>query len=157
MISRGSASSASIPPRLADRPKPNNGSSHFWTLHKLLDAPVPDSWRPYQKEAFLLRSDVLLKLNRSEQALDDLSTVILIDPTHVGALLTRHTSTKRGYKGGSPRTILSVRACSDPSKPAISFRNSIRHRYSKCFLRLTACLARYSYGSLFDFARVPLL
>ena len=59
------------------------------TLHKLLDAPVPDSWRPYQKEAFLLRSDVLLKLNRSEQALDDLSTVIVIDPTHVGALLTR--------------------------------------------------------------------
>jgi tetratricopeptide (TPR) repeat protein len=59
------------------------------TLHKLLDAPVPDSWRPYQKEAFLLRSDVLLKLNRSEQALDDLSTVILIDPTHVSALVTR--------------------------------------------------------------------
>jgi tetratricopeptide (TPR) repeat protein len=59
------------------------------TLHKLLDAPVPDSWRPYQKDAFLLRSDVLLKLNRPEQALDDLSTVILIDPTHVGALVTR--------------------------------------------------------------------
>ena len=59
------------------------------TLHKLLDAPIPDSWRPYQKEAFLLRSDVLLKLHRPEQALDDLSTVILIDPTHVAALVTR--------------------------------------------------------------------
>lgn len=59
------------------------------TLDKLLDPQVPDSWRPYQKEAFLLRSDVLLKLNRPEQALDDLSTVILIDPTHVGALVTR--------------------------------------------------------------------
>ena len=44
---------------------------------------------PYQKEAFLLRSDVLLKLNRPEQALEDLSTVIKFDPTNVGALLTR--------------------------------------------------------------------
>jgi tetratricopeptide (TPR) repeat protein len=59
------------------------------TLDKLLDVPVSESWRPYQKEAFLLRSDVLLKLNRPEQAIDDLSTVILIEPTHVGALVTR--------------------------------------------------------------------
>jgi tetratricopeptide (TPR) repeat protein len=59
------------------------------TLKKLLDAPVPDSWLPYQKEALLLRSDVLLKLNRPEQALNDLSAVIMIDPTHVGALVSR--------------------------------------------------------------------
>jgi len=59
------------------------------TLKRLLDAQTPESWIPYQKEAYLLRSDILLKLNRSEQALEDLSTVIRVDPTNVGALVTR--------------------------------------------------------------------
>ena len=59
------------------------------TLKKLLDAQTPESWLPEKKEAYLLRSDVLLKLNRPEQALEDLSTVIRFDPTNVGALLTR--------------------------------------------------------------------
>lgn len=59
------------------------------TLKKLLNAHTPESWLPEQKEAFLLRSDVLLKLNRPEQALEDLSTVIKLDPTNVGALVTR--------------------------------------------------------------------
>jgi len=59
------------------------------TLKKLLDAQTPESWLPDQKEAYLLRSDVLLKLNRPEQALEDLSTVIKFDPTNAGALMTR--------------------------------------------------------------------
>jgi len=59
------------------------------TLKRLLDAQTPDSWIPYQKEAYLLRSDVLLKLNRPGQAIEDLSTVIRVDPTNTGALLTR--------------------------------------------------------------------
>jgi Tfp pilus assembly protein PilF len=37
----------------------------------------------------LLRSEILLKLNRPGQALEDLSTVIRVDPTNTGALLTR--------------------------------------------------------------------
>lgn len=59
------------------------------TLEKLLDAQTPESWIPYQKEAFLLRSDILLKLNRPDQAIEDLSTVIRVDPTNVEALMTR--------------------------------------------------------------------
>lgn len=59
------------------------------TLKKLLDAQTPESWIPYQKEAFLLRSDILLKLNRPEPAIDDLSTVIRVDPTNIGALVMR--------------------------------------------------------------------
>ena len=59
------------------------------TLKKLLDAQTPESWIPYQKEAYLLRSEVWLKLNRPEQALEDLSTVIRVDPTNAGALVTR--------------------------------------------------------------------
>jgi tetratricopeptide (TPR) repeat protein len=59
------------------------------TLKRLLDAQAPESWIPYQKEAYLLRSEILLKLNRSEQAIEDLSTVIRVDPTNVDALVTR--------------------------------------------------------------------
>lgn len=59
------------------------------TLKRLLDTQTPDSWIPYQKEAYLLRSEILLKLNRPGQALEDLSTVIRVDPTNTGALLTR--------------------------------------------------------------------
>ncbi len=59
------------------------------TLQKLLDAQTPESWIPYQKEAYLLRSEVLLKLNRPDQAFDDLSTVIRVDPTNAQALETR--------------------------------------------------------------------
>lgn len=59
------------------------------TLRKLLDAQPPDSWQSEKKEAYLLRSEVLLKLNRPEQALEDLSTVIKLEPTNVGAILTR--------------------------------------------------------------------
>jgi len=59
------------------------------TLKKLLDAQQPESWIPYQKEAFLLRSEILLKLNRPEQALEDLSTVIRVDPTNAHALMAR--------------------------------------------------------------------
>ena len=59
------------------------------TLKRLLNTQASESWTPYQKEAYLLRSEILLKLNRSEQALKDLSTVIRVDPTNVGALVTR--------------------------------------------------------------------
>ncbi len=59
------------------------------TLKKLLNAQTPDIWIPYQKEAYLLRSDIYLKLNQPDQALSDLSTVIQIDPTNTGALVTR--------------------------------------------------------------------
>jgi len=59
------------------------------TLKKLLNAQTPDSWIPYQKEAYLLRSDIYLKLNQPDHALSDLSTVIQVDPTNTSALVTR--------------------------------------------------------------------
>lgn len=72
--------------RQADSKRPHQALA---TLKKLLDAQTPESWIPYQKEAYLLRSEILLKLNRPEQALEDLSTVIRVDPTNTGALVTR--------------------------------------------------------------------
>jgi tetratricopeptide (TPR) repeat protein len=59
------------------------------TLNKLLKAETPESWIPYQKEAYALRSEVYLKLNQPEQAIEDLSTVIRVDPTNAAALVTR--------------------------------------------------------------------
>ena len=59
------------------------------TLKKLLKAETPESWIPYQKEAYVLRSEIYLKLNQPEEAIEDLSTVIRADPTNLAALLTR--------------------------------------------------------------------
>ena len=51
------------------------------TLKKLLNAETPENWIPYQKEAYALRSEIYLKLNQPERAIEDLSTVIRVDPT----------------------------------------------------------------------------
>jgi tetratricopeptide (TPR) repeat protein len=59
------------------------------TLKKLINAQTPESWIPYQKEAYALRSEIYLKLNQPEQAIEDLSTVIRVDPTNATALVTR--------------------------------------------------------------------
>ena len=59
------------------------------TLKKLLNAQTPESWIPYQKEAYALRSDIYLKLNQPDEAIEDLSTIIRVDPTNTGALVTR--------------------------------------------------------------------
>jgi tetratricopeptide (TPR) repeat protein len=59
------------------------------TLNKLLNTQTPESWIPYQKEAYALRSEIYLKLNQPEQAIEDLSTVIRVDPTNTAALVTR--------------------------------------------------------------------
>jgi len=59
------------------------------TLKKLLKAETPESWIPYQKEAYALRSEIYLNLNQPDHAIEDLSTVIRVDPTNAAALVTR--------------------------------------------------------------------
>ncbi len=59
------------------------------TLKKLLGPQVPDSWLPYQKEAYLLRSEIHQKLNQPTDAIADLSVVLQTDPTNTQALLAR--------------------------------------------------------------------
>lgn len=59
------------------------------TLNRMLNSSVSESWIPSQKEAYLLRGELRQKLNQPTQAIDDLSVVIDIDPTHVQALLMR--------------------------------------------------------------------
>ncbi len=58
-------------------------------LNTLLHQPVADSWIPYEKEAFLLRSEIHQKLNQPTQAVHDLSVVLQVDPSNTPALLTR--------------------------------------------------------------------
>lgn len=64
-------------------------SSALTILQKILSPQVPDSWIPYHKEAYLLRSDIYKKLKQPNQAIDDLTVVLRVDPTDSHALLAR--------------------------------------------------------------------
>ncbi len=64
-------------------------SSALTAVQKCLPPKTPDSWILYQREAYLLRSDILKKLSRPTQAIDDLSAILRADPTDRQALLAR--------------------------------------------------------------------
>lgn len=87
------------------------------TLKKLLNAQTPESWIPYQKEAYALRGEIYLKLNQPEQALEDLSTVIRVDPTNATALLIRAKLYRERLQGRLAKDDLE-RACVLGSIPA---------------------------------------
>jgi tetratricopeptide (TPR) repeat protein len=69
------------------------------TLNRMLDSSVPDSWAPFQKEAYLLRAELYQKQRQSARAIDDLTVVLGIDPTHVQALLIRGTLYREQLQG----------------------------------------------------------
>jgi len=87
------------------------------TLKKLINAQTPESWIPYQKEAYALRSEIYLKLNQPEQAIEDLSTVIRVDPTNAAALVTRARLYRERLQGQLAKDDLE-RACALGSIPA---------------------------------------
>jgi len=87
------------------------------TLKKLLNAETPESWIPYQKEAYALRGEIYLKLNQPEQAIEDLSTVIRVDPTNVAALVTRARLYRERLQGHLAKDDLE-QACALGSVPA---------------------------------------
>ncbi|MBI3357155.1 MAG: hypothetical protein HY038_10375 [Nitrospirae bacterium] len=64
-------------------------SSALTVLQKFLGSQIPDSWIPYQKEAYSLRSEIHKKLNQPTLAIDDLSTILRVEPTDTHALLAR--------------------------------------------------------------------
>ncbi len=64
-------------------------SSALMVLQKLLNPQIPDSWLPDHKEAFFLRSEIYQKMNQPTQAIDDLTVVLRVEPTHAQALLSR--------------------------------------------------------------------
>ena len=87
------------------------------TLKKLLNAQTSESWIPYQKEAYALRSEIYLKLNQPELAIEDLSTVIRVDPANAAALLTRAKLYRDRLQGRLAKDDLE-RACVIGSLPA---------------------------------------
>jgi len=87
------------------------------TLQKLLNTPTHESWIPYHKEAYALRSKVFLMLNQPEQALADLSIVIQVDPTNVAALTARAKLYQKRLQGELAKEDLE-RACALGSIPA---------------------------------------
>ena len=87
------------------------------TLKKLLNAQTPESWVPYQKEAYALRSEIYVKLNQPEQAIEDLSTVIRADPTDATALVARAKLYRERLQGRLARDDFE-RACALGSNPA---------------------------------------
>lgn len=64
-------------------------ASALTLLQKCLPPEVPESWTPYQKEAYLLRSEIYKNLNLPIQAIDDLSAILRTDPTDKHVLLAR--------------------------------------------------------------------
>lgn len=64
-------------------------ASALTVLRKVLPSHTPDSWFPFQKEAYLLRSEIYTKLNQPIQAIEDLSLILRLEPTNTHALLAR--------------------------------------------------------------------
>lgn len=58
-------------------------------LKKCLPPFVSDSWLPYQKEAYFLRSEIYTTLKQPTLAIDDLSAILRADPADRPALLAR--------------------------------------------------------------------
>jgi len=87
------------------------------TLKKLMNAQTPESWIPYQKEAYALRSEIYIKLNQPERAIEDLSTVIRVDPTNTAALVNRAKLYRERLQGRLAKDDLE-RACVLGSNPA---------------------------------------
>jgi tetratricopeptide (TPR) repeat protein len=85
-------------------------SSALRVLQKCLPPKTPESWIPYQKEAYLIRSDIYKKLNQPTQAIDDLSAILRADPTDRQALLARASLYKEELQGRSAKDDLE-RAC----------------------------------------------
>jgi tetratricopeptide (TPR) repeat protein len=85
-------------------------SSALTVLQKCLPPKTPDSWIPYQKEAYFLRTDIYKKLGQRSQALDDLSAILRADPTDRQALLARAALYQEELQGRSAKDDLE-RAC----------------------------------------------
>lgn len=69
------------------------------TLDKLLGAETAQSWVAHQKEAYLLRGQIYVQLGELGRAVDDLSTVVRVDPTNVQAFLLRAKLYQRQMQG----------------------------------------------------------
>lgn len=85
-------------------------ASALTVLQKCLPPETPASWTPYQKEAYLLRSEIYKNLSLPAQAIDDLSAILRTDPTDRHALLARAALYQEELQGRAAKDDLE-RAC----------------------------------------------
>lgn len=69
------------------------------TLGQILRPETAQSWVVYEKDAYLLRSRIYAELGDLDKAIDDLDTVIRIDPINAQALLHRAELYRRQARG----------------------------------------------------------
>lgn len=69
------------------------------TLNQVFEPDLPQSWLAYQKEALLLRGQIYAEQGELDHAVDDLSTVLRVDPTNLPALVQRGQLYRRLLQG----------------------------------------------------------
>jgi tetratricopeptide (TPR) repeat protein len=69
------------------------------TLDKVLQPSTPPSWVAQEKESYLLRSQIYTELGELERAVEDLTTVIRVDPGNTQAFLLRAKLYRRLMQG----------------------------------------------------------
>lgn len=89
------------------------------TLEKVLRAETAPSWIAQEKDAYLIRSQIYTELGQLERAIEDLTTVLQVDPTQVQALLLRAKLHRRQMQGKLAKDDFE-RACALGSKEACS-------------------------------------
>ncbi len=87
------------------------------TLDPLLQHDDSLSWLFYKREAHLLRGQVYARMDKPQQAIDELSTVLRVDPANRQALLLRAKLYERLDQGSSAKNDYE-RACSLGSEEA---------------------------------------
>lgn len=86
-------------------------------LQKCLPPHLHESWIPYQKESYFLRSYIYQQLKQPILAIGDLSTILRVDPTDKRALLARAHLYQADRQGDSAKNDLE-QACRLGSMPA---------------------------------------
>jgi tetratricopeptide (TPR) repeat protein len=69
------------------------------TLGQILRPDTAPSWIIYEREAYLLRSHIYTDLGELGRAIEDLSTILRVDPTNSQALLQRAELHRRLLQG----------------------------------------------------------
>ena len=79
-------------------------------LQKSLPPHLHTSWIPYQKESYFLRSTIYQQLKQPALAIEDLSTILRVDPSDTRALQARAQLYQDALLGNSAKTDFS-QAC----------------------------------------------
>lgn len=89
------------------------------TLERVLKTETTQSWIAQEKDAYLTRSHIYTELGQLDRAIEDLTTVLKVDPTQAQALLLRAKLYRRQMQGRLAKDDFE-RACALGSEEACS-------------------------------------